>query len=172
MVDKNGKKIKEGQLVLIKSELLKKEKYFYIKIISSPSSDFIYGKRVNRDFSINKFDKNKYSAIYMPAVKSIEIIDPPPEKFKESLRTLHFFVDEILDEFGVMINHAWRVIFRAVRYENGTYGIVQSKLHDGSNCIDTSYETIKVFTDLTYDELIDQWERKKNALNTEWRENF
>ena len=172
MVDANGKKIKVGQLVLIKSKLLKKEQYFYIKLIDNPSSGLMYGKRVNRDFSFNKFDKNKYSGVYIQAVERIEIIDPLPEEFKESLRTLNFFVDEILDEFGVLINHAWWVMFRAVRYENGSYGIVQSKLYDDCNCIDTSYETSKIFTDLTYNELINQWERKKNAQNTEWRESF
>lgn len=174
MVDKNGKDIKTGQIIFATSLRFKKGRYYYIEKCSR-QSDVLYVKRVNKDFSFNRYDKehNSLHPILFPSLNSVEIVEPLPDKFRESLRTLHFYIDELLEEFGTLFVRTYTgVIFRAVRYENGSYGIIQNRLtHDGS-CIDHTYQTDKLFIDLTYDELATKWNKIKNRPNVKWLEDF
>ncbi|MDE7200725.1 MAG: hypothetical protein K2O91_02210 [Lachnospiraceae bacterium] len=60
MVDKNGKEIKAGQLIFATSLRFKKGRYYYIEKCSR-QSNILYGKRVNKNFSFNRYDKEHNS---------------------------------------------------------------------------------------------------------------
>lgn len=160
MIDKNGKEIEKGQLCLIKNFQYKSGKYFYIEGISQDK--MIYGKRVNKNFTFDRYDKEhnnyKYISLYEG---TIEVIEPHPDAFKESLRTLYFWIAEICEEFGVLIGRKEHYILRAVKYQNGSYGIVQNKLFPDNSGIDLKFKVSKVFVDLSYNELQEKWERIK-----------
>lgn len=173
MVDKNGKEIEVGQLVFIKNWRYENGRYFYIEDINKQDKR-IYGKRVNKNFTFNRYDKehnNKKNILFTDF--TIEIIEPIPDQFKESLRTLHFFIEEACEEFGTLISKKEHYILRAVKYQNGSYGIVQNKLYYDNIGIDMRFNVSKDFIDMTYEELKDKWEQiKTNRMNIEWTENF
>lgn len=174
MVDKNGNEIKKGQLILIKNFKHEKGYFFYVEGINEQVK-MLYGKRVNKDMSFNRYDKyhNNTKCLLISSGDIIEIEDPLPDKFKESLRTLHYYIDKVLEDFGVLFSEKDHYILRAVQYENGSYGIVQNKLYSDNSCIDNHFEIQNVYEDLTYIELKEKWERiKTHRMNIEWRETF
>lgn len=171
MKDKSGKEIKEGNLLLIKESECRSGRYFYVESIDSKSA-MLYGKRVNKDFTFNRYDRihNNRVGVAVLFGDEIEVIEPP-DKFKESLRTLYFRVDEVLEDFGAIVDREGSVLFRAVKYTNSSYGIVQNRLtRDGT--IDYAYEVANVYEDLTYDELKDKWIKRKENWAGKWVEKF
>lgn len=166
MKDKNGKNLRRGMLLsLNKSGSLR---YFYVEQIGNNE---IWGKRVNKDFSFNKYDKASwFNRSLLIDHNSIEVIDPIPDSFLESLRTLHFWVSEVLEEFGVIRIEKSHFLLRAVKFENGSYGIIQNRLYNDNSEIDPRYEPMNVFEDLAYEELCKKWEIKKTNRGACWIE--
>lgn len=173
MRDKNGIILEKGQLVLLKTFHHQNGRYFYIEDICG--KDVISGKRVNKNFTFNRYDKEHNNRKYITMFEgdTIEVIEKP-DKFKEALRTLHFFIeDECDNEFGLLIGRKEHYILRTVKYTNGSYGIIQIALSYDNSSINKAYELAHVFEDLTYEELKERWERiKKGRSNIEWIEHF
>lgn len=173
MLDKNGKDIEVGQLCLIKNFQYKNGKYFYIEDICG--QDVISGKRVNKNFAFNRYDKEHNNRKYITMFEgdTIEVIEPLPDAFKKSIRTLHFWIEEQCDEFGVLISKKEHYILRAVKYQNGSYGIIQNKLYSDNSGIDKKFDVSKDFIDMTYEELKVKWDKiKSSRMNIEWIEDF
>lgn len=103
MKDKNRQNIAPGSLISIKS--VDRLKYYYVTNCSPDEQNgCLSGYRVNKNFEFNQHDKKKDARrlfSYMPG-DEITLIDPMPAAFLESLRTLHFWVGEVLEEFGVI----------------------------------------------------------------------
>lgn len=164
----NGGEIQIGQLVRV-ADITGKIKLFYVEELCG--SNIASGKRVNTDFSFSKYDKeHPLKKQYIMTGDVVEIINPFPAAFTESLRTLHFWVDTVLEDFGEIRDINYNVLLRAVRFENGSYGIIQNRLYPDGSGIDLAYDHMNVFEDLSYKELVSKWEIKKNNHNTR-REN-
>lgn len=175
MKTQDGEDIKNGDLICIKSPIWKNGRYFYVQSISDNKPNIFYGLRVNKDFSFNRRDKeNGGRAFGICLVNEIKLLNPVPAAFKESLRTLHFLVDEVLEDFGGirMKRFFVAVLFRAVRFENGSYGIIQNRLYNDMSGIDYSYEVCNLFEDLSYEELCEKWENKKQNQSAEWIKDY
>lgn len=175
MKTQDGEDIKNGDLICIKSPIWKNGRYFYVQSISDNKPNVFYGLRVNKDFSFNRRDKeNGGRAFGICLVDEIKLLNPVPAAFRESLRTLHFWVDEVLKDFGgIRIKRcSVAVLLRAVRFENGSYGIIQNRLYNDMSGVDHSYEVCNLFEDLSYEELCEKWEIKKQNQGAEWIKDY
>lgn len=166
MKDKHGKNLKPGSLIAVNKRV--GVRYFYIERLYN---DEIWGKRVNKNFSFNQYDKvSSYERIlFIFDYDSIELIDPVPETFLESIRTLHFWAEEVLEDFGEIVHPKFKTMLRAVKFENGSYGIIQNRMYNDMSEINPEYNVMNVFEDLSYEELCEKWEIKKNNSGSEWR---
>jgi len=148
--------IHEGQLLHI-VDVHGKKRLFYVESLCGRG--IIAGKRVNKDFKFNKYDKDNKK--YICDEDAVGIVDPVPAAFIEALRTLHFWVDVVLPDFGVIVNRRNKIMLRAVKFQNGSYGIIQNVMYRDMSGIDPSYEYCNLFEDLSYEELVKKWEIKK-----------
>lgn len=166
MKDKHGKNLKPGSLIAVNKRV--GVRYFYIERLHN---DEIWGKRVNKNFSFNQYDKTSgyERPLFIFDYDSIELIDPVPETFLESIRTLHFWTEEVLEDFGEIVNPKFKTMLRAVKFENGSYGIIQNRMYNDMSEINPEYNVMNVFEDLSYEELCEKWEIKKNNSGSEWR---
>lgn len=160
-----------GSLILIKTYY--KDQYYYVVNCSNRKEDDTFnGYRVNRDFTVNAHDKKKeVSRTFSYALgDEITLIDPVPPAFLESLRTLHFWVESIIDDLGAIVKSKYtKELLRPVQFENGSYGIIRNRfLSDGS--LDKICSN--AFEDLSYDVLINRWEKLKKNDGYDWVEYF
>lgn len=164
MEDRYGKTLKAGQLIKVIGST--RMKYFYIEQIGQA---WVIGKRVNKDFSFHYRDKVKDSKLYLFKNEAeFEIVEPSPEAFKEALRTLHFIVDEILNDFGIILNYQYKTMQRAVKFENGSYGIILNRMYLDMSDIDLNYDRVNVFENLSYEELEKKWKIKMTNSGAKW----
>lgn len=149
-----------------------KLRLFYVT--NPDGRDYFYGYRVNRDFSINLRDKRRQTAKCFSYYKSdeIRIIDPVPDDFKEAVRTLHFWTEDVLEDFGAIRYAKSYALLRAVKFQNGSYGIIQNRLYRDLMGIDREYECQNLLEDLTYEALLEKWEKRKKNCDAEWLPNF
>lgn len=164
MKDKHRRDLEVGQLISITT--YDKTKYFYIENLCS---DLVCGKRVNKDFSFNQYDlKSDFTkALYISKYDIVEIISPIPNAFNESLRTLHSCVEMVLEDFGKIVNPKYKIMLRAVRYQNGSYGIIQNFMYRDMSGVDPEYDVVNVFEHLSYEELCKKWEIKKTNSDSQ-----
>lgn len=167
----DGIKIQHGDIISIERFDRKMQLYY---VTNPDGHNCFYGYRVNRNYSINFHDKQKEVAkcFFYLEDDEIRIINPVPDAFKEALRTLHFEVDMVLDDFGTIRHSKNRTLLRAVKFTNGSYGIVQNRLYRDLLVIDKSYEYQKLLYDLSYEMLCEKWETRKKSYDAEWLPEF
>lgn len=72
-----------------------------------------------------------------------------------------------MEEFGVIKEKKFHFLLRAVKFENGSYGIIQNLLYNDNSEIDPRFEPMNVFEDLSYEELCEKWNKKKIIIEGE-----
>lgn len=164
-------KVQRGDLISIKRFDGKMQLYY---VTYPDGHNCFYGYRVNRDYSINLCDKRRQMPGLFPYYinDEIRIINPVPEDFREALRTLYFRVDTVLEDFGAIRHSNNRTLLRAVKFENGSYGIIQNRLHRDLSGIDNSHEYQNLLEDLSYQMLCEKWEIRKRGCDAEWLPDF
>lgn len=156
--------IQIGQLLRI-TDFTGRTKLLYVESISG---DVAFCRRVTKNFSFDR--RNTYKTVQaLYGNDIIEVIDPIPSAFLESLRTLHFWVEEVLEDFGKIVDPEFKTMLRAVKFENESYGIIQNRMYNDMSEINPEYNVMNVFEDLSYEELCEKWKIKKNNSGTEWR---
>lgn len=167
----NGVEVQRGDLISIKNYEGKTQLYY---VTNPDGDDFFHGYRVNQNYSINLRDKRRQTPGLFSYYKNDEIwvINPVPDDFREALRTLYFRVDTVLDDFGTIRHSKNRTLLRAVKFTNGSYGIVQNRLHRDLLGIDDTYDCQSLLEDLSYEALCEKWEIRKQAHDAEWFPDF
>lgn len=79
-------------------------------------------------------------------------------------------VDNVLDGFGVLTDARIDRLFalRAVKYEDGSFGIIQNKLSDDGTTIIGAAEIF--YDDFNYEKLVAKWDKIKQCKFWNWED--